>query len=50
MVERVNNSDDPRYDILKNSQLLFEAAEDKDVHYVREIKIMFNTLITEVEK
>lgn len=49
MVERVNNSDDPRYDILKNSQSWFDAKEDKDVHYIREIKQLFNTLITKVE-
>lgn len=49
MVQRVNNSDDPRYDILKNSLSNFEAKEGKDVHYIREIKTLFNNLITNVE-
>ena len=50
LVERVNNSEDPRYDILKNTGIKFELKKGKDIHYIREIKLFFNKLITEVDK
>ena len=54
LVEKVNNSQDPRYDILKNIGIELPPKgkiEDKtEVHYIREIKTLFNRLIEEVDK
>lgn len=49
-LEIVNNSQDPRYDILKNTGIKFERNEGQDVHYVKQIKLFFNQLITKSDK